>query len=118
MEIELQKQLKTLAEKRAKYTTQEKEYIVSLCAEHGVHINTLCPSCYKDAVIELYSILKPKEKSVEVQGYRLKAGVNVLLYARNGNTYRINESALTAANAKEWIAAGARDLFEKVPDED
>lgn len=111
--------LTKLADKRT-FTAKEREEIVKLAAEHGIEINPLCPDCYRDAVIQLYSIYKPKEEPQDKGGYVLRDGLDVVLHSRNGNEYHICEATLTKANALKWLANGAPStIFAKIPkDED
>lgn len=108
--------IKALATKKGRYTAKEREYITKLAAENGIFLNTLCPDCYKDAAIEICSILKPKAEEKSECNYELKEGVNMLMYARNGNTYRVCAATLTDASAEEWLANGlSKSFFSKLP---
>ena len=102
------------------FTAKEREEIVRLAAKHGIEINPLCPDCYRDSVIQLYSIYKPKDEPQDKGGYVLREGMDVVLHARNGNDYHICEATLTKANALKWLANGAPStIFAKMPkDED
>lgn len=114
--MEILEKLQKIAQKAvSKITTAEKEWLVSLAAENAVHINPLCPDCYKDAAIELYQKLKPADETPAVSGYKLRKGVDVIFHAPNGNKYHICDATLTEKTAKVWIANGAGFLFESVP---
>lgn len=97
--------LKALAEKKGRYTAKEREYIARKSAENNVFLNTLCASCYKDAVIQLCLIYKPTENQTS-GAYVLQDGVNLILRGRNGNTYRVCAETLTDDLAREWITNG------------
>ena len=114
--MEILEKLRKIADKApSKITTAEKELLVSLAADNGVHINPLCPDCYKDAAITLYQKLKPADEQPTAGGYKLKPGVDVIFCARNGNHYHICDATLTSKAAREWIAAGAANLFAETP---
>lgn len=102
--------LRELAEKKGKYTAKEREYITKKAAENDVFLNTLCASCYKDAVIQLCLIYKPNEKQTR-GAYVLQDGVNLILRGRNGNTYRVCAETLTDDLAREWIANGLNPKY-------
>lgn len=113
--MEILDKLTKWADKQA-FTAKEREEIVKLAAEHGIEINPLCPDCYRDAVIQLYGIYKPKDEPQDKGGYVLREGVDVVLHARNGNEYHICEATLTVENARKWLAAGMPDtFFAKMP---
>lgn len=113
--MEILDKLKKWADKQT-FTAKEREEIVKLAAEHGIEINPLCPDCYRDAVIQLYGIYKPKDEPKDKNGYALREGVDVVLHARNGNEYHICEAALTEENARKWLASGLPDnFFAKMP---
>ena len=117
--MEISEKVKKLADKQ-KFTAKEREYIVKLAAKHGIEINPLCPDCYRDAVIQLYGIYKPKGETRDKGGFVLRDGLDVYLHARNGNEYHICEATLTKANALKWLANGAPStICAKMPkDED
>ena len=117
--MEILDRLTKLADKQ-KFTAKEREEIVKLAAKHGIEINPLCPDCYRDAVIQLYSIYKPKDEPQDKGGFILRDGLDVVLHARNGNDYHICEATLTKASALKWLANGAPStIFAKMPkDED
>ena len=116
--METLERLAALADKsKSKWTAKDREYIVDLCAEHGIRLNTLCPDCYKDAAIELYTKLKPSDAEPKsAGGYALRPGTDIFLHARNGNTYHVCEALLNAKSAREWLKNGlSESYFVSVP---
>lgn len=112
--MEIYKRLKKLAEKK-KLTTEDREFIVGLCADNGIVINTLCKDCYNDAVLQLYSIYKPQDEAKENTHakYVLRDGLNVRF---NGRI--INAATITDELAARIIAQGfPTRLFKKLPKE-
>lgn len=111
--MEIAEKLKTLAAKK-KYTAKEREYIAKMCAQEGIVLNTLCPDCYNDAVIQLYGIYR-KSGEPEVGAYRLHEGVDIIL----NKTERICAATLTDENAKRWLRMGLPlSYFAALPDDD
>lgn len=92
-----------LAEK-AKLTAKERELIVAECAEHDIHINTLCESCYKDAAMQLAVIYKPKD--VQPGAYKLRDGLDVRF-----NGYHITADTITDELAQRILAQGFPERY-------
>ena len=107
--------LRAIVEKKARLNAKEREFVTKLAAEHDIPLNPLCPDCYKDAAIQLYSLLKPKQEP-EAGEFELKDGVDLVL----NKTERICAATCTDENARRWLAMGvSKSIFAKMPaDED
>lgn len=107
-----------LAEKPAnKWTDKQKELTRDEAAKHGIHLNTGCPDCYRDAAAQLALALRPKEEPKDAGGYVLRPGIDVVLHSYKYGSFRICEATLTKANAEKWIAAGIpMRYFIKTPE--
>ena len=95
------------------YTAKEKEKISKLAAENNIALNPLCPDCYWDAVAELYTISKPKQKEHDAGGYELRDGLDVTWVSSRHGEFRICAATCNAENAKKWLAAGVPSRFFK-----
>lgn len=95
------------------YTAKEKEKISKLAAENNISLNPLCPDCYRDAVIQLYSIYKPKDELQDAGGYELRDGLDVTWVSSRHGEFRICAATCNAENAKKWLAAGVPSRFFK-----
>lgn len=105
--------LRAIVEKKARLNAKERELVTKLCAEHDIHLNTLCPDCYKDAAIQLYSILSKKEP--EIGDFELREGIDLVL----NKTERICAATCTNENARRWLAMGvSKDIFAKMPEDE
>ena len=97
---------------KTKYSASEREFIVGLCADNGIQLNTLCKDCFHDAVIQLAIIYKPKAE-VAKGAYELRPGLDVIL---NG-TVRVCEATLTDENAEKWLKMGLpKRFFVRMPE--
>lgn len=107
--------LRAIVEKKARLNAKEREFVTKLAAEHDIAINPLCPDCYKDAAIQLYSLLKPAEEP-KAGEFELKEGVDLVL----NKTERICAATCTDENARRWLAMGvSKSIFARMPaDED
>ena len=114
--MEIHEKIADLVKKsKTKWTADDKEFIVGLCADNGISINPLCPDCYKDAAVQLYTIYKPKEEKT-AGGYALRDGVDVMHHA-GGRVYHVCAATLTEESAREWIEAGLPlSYFAQLPE--
>lgn len=112
---EILEKLRKVAEKTpSRITTKEREWLVSLSADYGVHINPLCPNCYKDAAIQLYAAIhKEEQQTADAGGWALTRGTDILF-----NGERICAATWTEENAKRWYYLGLpRWYFANIPAE-
>lgn len=103
--MEIYEKFKKIATKRTKCTTAERELIVEYAAKHDLHLNTLCPDCYKDVAAELYGMYRPKPAEDDSK-YVLRPGLDVRF-----NGLRVCETTLTDDMAERILRAGFPERF-------
>lgn len=112
LKTEILQNLRAIVDKRGKLNAKEREFITGLCAENGIQLNTLCPDCYKDAAVELYSLLSKDEP--KRGAFALREGVDIML----NKTERVCEATCTDENARKWLAMGLPvSYFVTMPDD-
>ena len=112
LKTEILENLRAIVNKRGKLNAKEREFVTGLCAENGIQLNTLCPDCYKDAAVELYSLLSKGEP--QRGEFALRDGVDVVL----NKTERVCAATCTDGNARRWLAMGLPvSFFATMPDD-
>lgn len=103
---------------KSRFSVDEKVVIKEHASQHGITINSRCSSCWKDAVIQLALIYKPKEEGKPAEGYVLRDDIDCVLDSPRYGRMRINAALATEENVKLWIKAGMPfRWFKQVPNE-
>lgn len=103
---------------KSRFSVDEKVVIKEHADKHGIAINSRCSSCWKDAVVQLALIYKPKEEMRIVSGYVLRDDIDCILDSYKYGRLRINQALATKENVEKWIAAGIpMRWFKQVPNE-
>lgn len=106
-----------LAEKD-KLNASDKKAIAAEADALGVEINPNCPSCYKDAAIQIALHYKPEHKTQTGSKYELFDDIDITIHSFKFGTMRCCNATISDDAARRWLAAGLpRRFFKTIPNE-